>query len=126
MNFTDAMAAFGLDGQLCTIDGQLQYQYLHLNSAKFLKHFAAYNASLDENQEPIQTIDALCSSSGTIKEYVKFCSEGGYDKEGNIEHYVTENGGEDTLIEKYVTQSDRDNIDMSLAEQIKKLTGDAQ
>ena len=126
MNFTDAMAAFGLDGQLCTVDGQLQCQYLHLDSVTFLKNFAAYNAYLDENHKSTQTIDMLCSSSETVREYVKFCNKGGYDGAGNIQHYVNENENVDALIEKYVNQSDRDSLEPSLAEQIKTLIGDVQ
>lgn len=42
MQWMPRMRWFGLDGQLCTVDGKLQCQYLHLDSDTFLKNFAVY------------------------------------------------------------------------------------
>ena len=56
MQWMPQMRWFGLDDQLCTVDGKLQCQYLHLDSDTFLKNFAAYNAFLDDNEKPRQTI----------------------------------------------------------------------
>jgi len=130
LEVVNTMAAFGIDAQLYTVNGKIQFDYYYLDSNTLLKHLGAFNFQLEENRkeqleaegkpvtglEPIRVpIDALWNSSEDKKKFINFFIEG---QNGTLKSIENEVGGVDKLIDDYTTQYDRDILDQSIVEQI--------
>ena len=96
--FPEKMSAFGIEGQMSTINGEIRYDYLDVDEDVLKKNVASFNYEYFFKVEDYKSVEDIITDNKLLEQYLDYCHDADIydqihfniekDKGGSVERFI--------------------------------------